>query len=128
VYKKLTTYSLILLWLSTICSVIFVFTLMNNEDGGFNFSASKEDSIKNGFYDKKQLGRNEKNIKANVVVEKQVEAQEAIKSSMLRQNVKLQSTTKTEIKTETIKPIIKQKPVVKAKSNDGFEIKALPKN
>jgi hypothetical protein len=128
VYKKLTTYSLILLWLSTICSVIFVFTLMNNEDGGFNFSATKEDSIKNGFYDKKQLGRNEKNIKPNIVVDKEVEAKEAIKSTMLRQNVKLQSTTKTEIKTETIKPIINQKPIVKTKSNDGFEIKALPKN
>jgi CRISPR/Cas system endoribonuclease Cas6 (RAMP superfamily) len=126
VYKKLTSYSIILLWLSTICSVFFVFTLMNNEDGGFNFSASKEDITKNGFYDKKQLGRNEKNIKPNVVLEKQVEAQEAIKSSMLRQNVKLQSTTKTEIKTETTKPIIKQKPI--AKPNDGFEIKALPKN
>jgi hypothetical protein len=128
VYKKLTTYSLIIVWVSTICSVFFVFTLMDNENGRYSFSSSKEDSINNGFYDKKQLSRNDKNVKPIAVIEKQVDAQEAIKSSMLRQNVKLQSTVKTEIKTEITKPIIKPNPVVKPRSNDGFEIKALPKN
>jgi hypothetical protein len=115
-------------WVSTICSVFFVFTSMDNQNGRFSFSSSKEDSINNGFYDKKQLSRNEKNIKPNIVIEKQADAKKAINSSMLRQNVKLQSTTKTEIKKETIKPIIKPKPIAKPKSNDGFEIKALPKN
>jgi hypothetical protein len=127
VYKKLTTYSLIIVWVSTICSVFFVFTSMDNENSRFSFSSSKADSINNGFYDKKQLSRNDKNVKPIAVVEKQVDAQEAIKSSMLRQNVKLKATTKIET-TEPIKPIIKPKPIVKPKSNDGFEIKALPKN
>jgi hypothetical protein len=125
VYRKLTTYSLVVLWLSAIGSIVFVLTIIGKDGGKFSFFSAKEDSSIYSFYDKKILSRNGKNIAQDEIGdEKKVVPQEAIKSSMLRQNVKL----KTTVKLETTKPIIKYKPIVKAKSNDGFEIKEIPKN
>jgi hypothetical protein len=123
-YKKLTKYSFLALWFSAICSIVFVCTFMNADNSMFSFLSPKEDTSNYAFYNKKLLSRNEKNITQEIPEAELEVSKEAIKSSMLRQSVKLKSVTNL----ETTKPIIKEKPVLKQKSNDGFEIKPLPKN
>lgn len=126
--KKLTTYSLIIIWLFTFFGIVFVATIIGHENGMSIFFSDPKDSMDFSFYDKKLLNRNDKKIAQEIPTEKIVVSQEAIKSSMLRQSVKLKTTTNT----EAVKPIVKDKQTLKLKqkpkTNDGFEIGAVPKN
>ncbi len=123
-YKKITIYSLFVLWITTIGSIIFVSTIVGNNNSMYSFFLEKEDTSNYSFYNKKLLNRNEKVVFQKETELVEVKSQEAIKSTMLRQSVKL----KTIEKTETIKPKLKEKIPLKKPISDGFEIKPLPRN
>lgn len=126
-FKKLITYSLLTIWLAAICSIIFIVTIIGHENGMSLFFSDKKDSMDFAFYDKKQLGRNEKNTDLAIVEEqKTITESMDIKAAMLKQNMKLKATTIQ----ETVKEVVKPKPVEKPKksTNQDFEIKPISQN